>query len=189
MAKPYYVYQLVDPRTSQPFYIGKGSGNRMAAHEAEARKGSNHPKCIRIREIEEAGLAVQRVIVKEFKCEDAAYKYEAKLIKKIGRANLTNCADGGRNPLNIQPADPEAAKDGVLLDALLFLFKRTDGFTPKVYTYLGVAIELDKDFFSKMKEQIAKVASRRGEDFVHKYCKKYNVIMNFVSKVENHVAV
>jgi len=28
----YYVYQLVDPRNSQPFYIGKGKGRRAKTH-------------------------------------------------------------------------------------------------------------------------------------------------------------
>jgi hypothetical protein len=188
MAKQYYVYQLVDPRTGNPFYVGKGKGNRIAAHEAEAKKGSNHPKCVHIREIEESGLAVERKIVKEFASEDAAYKFEAKLIKSIGRANLTNCADGGRNPLNYQPTDPQKAADSSKLDALLFLMRKTDGFNPAVYTYLGVKINLRENFFEKMKDQLAKILERQGKEFVLKHCEKYNVIINFVSKVENVAA-
>lgn len=186
--KNYYVYQLVDPRTGKPFYIGKGKGNRISAHEWEARRGSCHPKCIQIREIEEAGLSVERVIVREFASEDAAYKYEAKLIKNIGRANLTNCADGGRNPLNCQPADPQKAKDSSMLDVLLFLFRKTDGFTPAVYTYLGAKIKLNENFFEKMKEHILNIQKRQGWEFIRKHCEKYNVIINLVSKVENVTA-
>lgn len=32
----YYVYALVDPRTDQIFYVGKGVGNRVFQHIAEA---------------------------------------------------------------------------------------------------------------------------------------------------------
>ena len=32
----YYVYVLVDPRTKQVFYVGKGKGNRVFDHEREA---------------------------------------------------------------------------------------------------------------------------------------------------------
>lgn len=32
----YYVYALVDPRTDQIFYVGKGVGNRVFQHIADA---------------------------------------------------------------------------------------------------------------------------------------------------------
>lgn len=90
----YYVYSLNDPRTGKPFYIGKGTKNRMYQHEKDSK--ANHPKCIRIREIKDAGLSVEYKKIKHFADEKAAYEYEAKLIKKIGKENLTNIADGGQ---------------------------------------------------------------------------------------------
>ena len=38
-----YVYMLLDPRTMAPFYVGKGTGTRLAAHglEAEALSASD----------------------------------------------------------------------------------------------------------------------------------------------------
>jgi len=91
----YYVYELVDPRTGDPFYIGKGKGDRIAAHEAEARKGIHSRKCDRIREIWAAELKVQRRILSRFKQEHEAYAAEKQLIEDIGLANLTNVVPGG----------------------------------------------------------------------------------------------
>jgi hypothetical protein len=56
----YYVYLLIDPRTSEVFYVGKGVGNRCFAHVQVARKreagvSGDYPKLDRIREIEAAG--------------------------------------------------------------------------------------------------------------------------------------
>lgn len=62
-----YVYMLVDPRTGVPFYVGKGRGERFAAHGYEAILTSNPPdgdvsesegnkKVEQIREIRRAGV-------------------------------------------------------------------------------------------------------------------------------------
>lgn len=55
-ATEFYVYELRDPRNGLPFYVGKGKGDRINAHEREARKGVSSPKCERIKEIWAAGL-------------------------------------------------------------------------------------------------------------------------------------
>ena len=34
----YYVYRLIDPRSGQTFYVGKGKGNRLFAHMNDALK-------------------------------------------------------------------------------------------------------------------------------------------------------
>ena len=34
----YYVYRLIDPRNGNTFYAGKGKGNRVFAHMADALK-------------------------------------------------------------------------------------------------------------------------------------------------------
>jgi hypothetical protein len=46
-----YTYSLIDPRDKSVFYIGKGKGARIDAHEKEAIKGVCSNKCNKIREI------------------------------------------------------------------------------------------------------------------------------------------
>ena len=36
-SRKYYVYRLVDPRTLQTFYVGKGCGNRVFQHVKDAK--------------------------------------------------------------------------------------------------------------------------------------------------------
>jgi hypothetical protein len=94
----YYVYALIDPRNGSPFYIGKGKGKRVDAHEIEARKGCASKKCARIREIWASDLAIVKAVLKRFHDEDAAYTYEKQRIDEIGVQNLTNATSGGRSP-------------------------------------------------------------------------------------------
>lgn len=92
---PFYVYSLSDPIGGKPFYIGKGQGKRIDAHEKEAKKGVRGPKCDKIREIWSYGLKVKKTIIKEFDSENDALEYEFQLINEIGLENLTNIFHGG----------------------------------------------------------------------------------------------
>lgn len=103
---PFYVYELVDPRDGAVFYVGKGKGRRVEAHERQAAKGVSSDKCDRIREIWAAGLSVQRVEVAYFKDEASAYDFEAERIAEY--VTLTNVArhDGRRaraRPMELHP--------------------------------------------------------------------------------------
>ena len=100
----YYVYRLIDPRTGQTFYVGKGKGNRVFAHAKAALKnykGVNYEyaeednisaKIQQIRDIHKAGLEVIMIIHRWGLDEKTAYEVEAALIDCY--SGLTNRQSG-----------------------------------------------------------------------------------------------
>jgi len=107
----YYVYVYLDPRKPgsfifgeyefnfEPFYIGKGSGERYKMHLYESVSIRNTPKLNKIRSILSVGL--KPIILKYFEnmSECEAFKLEGQMIKTIGRRDknegtLVNLCDG-----------------------------------------------------------------------------------------------
>lgn len=105
----HYVYIYVDPKSKEPFYVGKGYGERMFGHLYEAKtigrfkKGvrANWHKVHKIRKIQrEQGTDPDIQIYENGLTEKKAFSIERKLIKKIGRSDLglgplLNLTDGG----------------------------------------------------------------------------------------------
>src|SRR5437762_3161393 len=87
----WYVYMLCDPDTEIPFYIGKGSGERINQHEhlLDAYYDWNVAKKRKIRQIHAQGKQVLKKIVAEFENERDAYIYEWGLIT-LYQEHLTN---------------------------------------------------------------------------------------------------
>jgi hypothetical protein len=82
----YYVYRLLDPRTGQTFYIGKGKGNRDLLTD----------KSKTIQDIINSGLEVLHVIHRHgIEDESTAFEAEAALIEAY--PGLTNLAGGHDN--------------------------------------------------------------------------------------------
>ncbi|MBQ5656587.1 MAG: hypothetical protein IIV14_04045 [Bacteroidaceae bacterium] len=81
----YYVYALIDPRDNKVFYIGKGIGNRVFMHEIESGKSleSEKLKLKKIRDIENAGFSVKKLIVNWGLTESEAFASEATLINML----------------------------------------------------------------------------------------------------------
>ena len=108
----YYVYIYLDPRKPgkyhysevslcflyEPFYIGKGKGNRYKTHLYESNE-SNKFKKIKIKKIKDNNQ-VPFIVILDGLSEEVAFLKEISLIKLIGRANLkkgtlTNLTNGG----------------------------------------------------------------------------------------------
>ncbi len=105
----YYVYAYLDPRKIgnyqydsykfdyEPFYIGKGSNNRIDIHLKEK---SNTHKSKLTNKLLKLGLEPIRIKLFENISEQDAYQKEIELIKLIGRSDLklgplTNLTNGG----------------------------------------------------------------------------------------------
>lgn len=106
----WYVYELVDPRDGLAFYVGKGCGNRIFAHEKDAeRDGVCSEKVNKIKDIWADGLQVEKRHVAFFWDEQAAYDFEAVRVDEYGLDSLTNIIPGGgsvRSGSFIQRAKP-----------------------------------------------------------------------------------
>ena len=110
----YYVYVYLNPLKSgdynyedihfdyQPFYVGKGEGNRMNYHKCNygLNKCNNKHKVNTIRKILNEGY--EPIILKVFNnlTEEEAFFFESELIDMIGRSDLkrgslTNLTNGG----------------------------------------------------------------------------------------------
>ncbi len=104
-SKQFYAYKLIDSLTGLPFYIGKGTGNRMYSHEqyhTKIYKTATHNNTLlknKIKKLLRNGGAVR---YQKYSCksEEQAFLIEKALIHKYGRRNiktgiLCNMTSGG----------------------------------------------------------------------------------------------
>ena len=111
----YYVYRLIDPRTGQTFYVGKGKNNRVFAHAQDALKDYDgvdyfnaeqdddiSAKIQQIRDIHNAGLEVIMVIHRWGMDEATAYEVESALTDCYpGLTNEQSGHDSDRGVANV----------------------------------------------------------------------------------------
>jgi hypothetical protein len=104
--KTYYVYQYKDPTSNLPFYIGKGTKNRMFVHLKETLENTeNKRKWLYIQKLLNNGLSPIIEKIADNLAEIAAYELEESLIAYYGRIGidpggiLTNICEGSRPPV------------------------------------------------------------------------------------------
>jgi len=86
-----YVYVYIDPRNSEPFYIGKGKGSRLFSHLNELIQSK---KVRRIQEIRDEGFEPEVKVVRFGLTNSQATLVEAALIDFYGLGKLTNIKSG-----------------------------------------------------------------------------------------------
>lgn len=97
----YYVYQLIDPNSNKPFYVGKGTGNRAWSHNAFKDHNNNPHKDNYVKKLHLQDTEPIVKIVEYFNDEQDAYRFEAELTESIGLKNLTNMVVGGQPPSKV----------------------------------------------------------------------------------------
>lgn len=91
----HYVYLYVDPRTSAPFYVGKGQGARVLAHLGS---DDDDRKATLLREIQDAGLEPRlEILAHGLPDEETAFRIEAAAIDVLGLGTLTNRMRGWKS--------------------------------------------------------------------------------------------
>ncbi len=91
----HYVYILKDPRTSAIFYVGKGVGNRVFQHVADALINPvSKDKLNLIREIHSKGFEVEHFILRHGLTGELSLEIESACIDLLGLDNLTNAVKG-----------------------------------------------------------------------------------------------
>lgn len=93
----FYVYRLIDPRSGETFYVGKGRGNRVFQHAMDelGAQEEETDKLNRIRTIRNLGLNVLHIIHRHGMDEQTAFEVEAALIDAY--PGLTNIVGGVDN--------------------------------------------------------------------------------------------
>lgn len=86
-----YVYLYMDPRTKEPFYIGKGKGNRLFSHLNDVTETE---KTRRIDEIRKSRTEPIIDILRYGLTDEEAALVEAAAIDLIGKKKLTNLVAG-----------------------------------------------------------------------------------------------
>lgn len=115
----FYTYELRDPRTHIPFYVGKGSGDRIHIHENSVKNWTTVPMKThnphlfnKIKKLLAEGVSVEAVKVFETSSEQEAFEKERELISlyRLQGIKLCNILDGGEGAVGHRFSHSEETK-------------------------------------------------------------------------------
>lgn len=202
----YYVYHLIDPRDGKPFYVGKGKGNRIEAHERQARLAGGRTvtsdKCRRIRAIWAADLAVIRSTVRYFADEQAALDFEFRQIRSLSGLTNVHLYPGARSRARKsrrEPVPPQRACGPLkftegLIARIAWIVKMSNGLKNEFTTDLVGASPLYKtieEIFNKRgyvkfaRHVLSAWAKQRGAAAVRERFRPYGIELAFSENTEN----
>ena len=122
-----YVYRLIDPRSGETFYVGRGRGARVFHHANGALEDSDEsaadPKLERIHEIRGSGLEVAHIIHRHGMSEASAKEVEAALIDAYpGLVNrVAGSGSGDRGTRHVNEIIQEYEAEEFIVDEPLIL--------------------------------------------------------------------
>lgn len=118
----HYIYALINPKDSSPYYIGKGQNRQNKQSRTDEhfqpkklKTCGNRHKVNKIKKLKREGYTPKNHCqkIKSGLSKEKAYELEKFLISEIGLENLTNIHDGGnggRNERAIEKATGENSK-------------------------------------------------------------------------------
>lgn len=151
--KGFYVYFLIDPRTEEIFYVGKGCKNRVREHRKKVLRGDvdNAQKAARIEEIELSGRRCKEMVLCYCASEKDAYSVERQLIQALRPFGLTNALRGNSA---LSWREQQALSAAKALDFLARLKPYTlwePTISDKVRAMIAALGETPESFYGKLK--------------------------------------
>jgi len=91
----HYVYLYIDPDSGEPFYVGKGVGERVLSHLADDQDSE---KTRKIHALRESGrLPKLEILAHGLRDDETAFRVEAAVIDALGIGSLTNRVSGWKS--------------------------------------------------------------------------------------------
>ena len=162
-----YVYVLVDPRDSRPFYVGKGIGLRMMSHGLEALDAhgdTDGKKVARIKEIRAAGLEHEIWIVRYGLTRSEYTAVEAAVIDTLGSFPVVPSAKAYR-PLELREELTNMRREDAKGKGMILLERLVDELAAPPLTTAAPLLLITLSAWTDEQMDVAGGRTRHGNGF------------------------